>query len=242
MTSAPCPFGIVFALGIEAGGLEALLGNVVAIRGRGFLVRQGQLDDRRIVLVQSGPGRRRAAAATEALLEDHRPAVVVAAGFAGGLDPGLRRGDIVVGDDVVDEGGRQYPIDLPPLPAAAAAAARVGRLLTVDRIIHTSAEKRALGRRYAALAADMETMAVAEVCRRRQTLFLAVRVISDAADEDLPADVEKLLARPSGPARLAAAVGSLLRRPASLLILLRLRRNAREASARLAEFLVGALK
>ena len=39
----------------------------------------------------------------------------------------------------------------------------------------------------------METMAVAEVCRRRQTPLLAVRVISDAADEDLPGEVEKLL-------------------------------------------------
>ena len=45
----------------------------------------------------------------------------------------------------------------------------------------------------------METLAVAEVCRRRQTPFLAVRVINDAADDALPRDVEKLLRNRAAP-------------------------------------------
>ena len=85
-------------------------------------------------------------------------------------------------------------------------------------------------------------MAVAEVCRRCQIPLAAVRVISDAADEDLPGDVERLLAQDSDAAQLAAALASILRRPGSLFDLLRLRRVAREASQRLAEFLAGALK
>lgn len=127
MTSVPCPFGVVFALGIEAAGLEALLRN----------------DDRHVVIVRSGPGRQRAAAATEALLDEHRPAVVVSAGFAGGLDPKLRRGDIVVADRILDESGRQCSIDLAALPPAATGSAHVGCLLTVDRIICSAAKKRA---------------------------------------------------------------------------------------------------
>ncbi len=243
MTSAPCPFGVVFALGIEAGGFTSLLANPTPrTQCGGFFVSEGRLDDRRVVIVRSGPGRRRAAAATEALLDEHRPAVVVSAGFAGGLDPRLRRGDIVLAERILDETGRQCPIDLAALPLVAASGAHVGCLLTVDRIICSAEEKRALGERHTALAADMETMAVAEVCRRRQTPFLAVRVISDAADDDLRADVEKLLAQPTGPARLAAAAGSILRRPSSLWDLLRLRREALEASHRLAKFLADVLK
>ena len=110
----------------------------------------------------------------------------------------------------------------PGRPALARSGAHVGSLLTVDRIIRWAEEKRALGERHAALAADMETMAVAEVCRRRQIPLAAVRVISDAADEDLPGDVERLLAQDSDAARLAAAVASILRRPGSLFDLLRL--------------------
>ena len=81
----------------------------------------------------------------------------------------------------------------------------------MDRVVRLPEEKRALGEKYAALAADMETLAVAEVCRSRQTPFLAVRVVNDAADDALPRDVEKLLAQ-RGAARLGAAVGSILKR------------------------------
>ena len=87
MLPDPCHFGVVFALGIEAGGTEDLLHGAVTLRGQGFVVRQGELRDRRIVLVQSGPGRTRAASAAQALLDGHHPEVVISAGFAGGLDP-----------------------------------------------------------------------------------------------------------------------------------------------------------
>ncbi len=109
--------------------------------------------------------------------------------------------------------------------------------MTVDRVVRLPEEKRALGEKYAALAADMETLAVAEVCRRRETPFLAVRVVHDAADDALPRDVEKLLAQRSGAARLGAAVGSILKRPSSVMDLLRLQQRAVEASDRLAQFL-----
>ena len=192
-----CHFGVVFALGIEAGCTEDLLHGVVTLRGQGFVVRQGELRGRRIVLVQSGPGRTARPSAAESLLDGHHPAVVISAGFAGGLRPKLRRGDIVVADRVLDESGRQCAVDLAVLPASMTetSGVHVGGLLTVDRVVRLPEEKRALGEKYAALAADMETLAVAEVCRRRETPFLAVRVINDAADDALPRDVEKLLAQ-----------------------------------------------
>ena len=234
-----CHFGVVFALGIEAGCLADLLHGVVSVRGQGFVVRRGELRGRRIVLVQSGPGRTRAERAAESLLDGHQPAVVISAGFAGGLDPKLRRGDIVLADRVLDESGRQCEIDLAILPASMTetSGVHVGGLLTVDQVVRLPEEKRALGEKHAALAADMETLAVAEVCRRRQTPFLAVRVINDAADDALPRDVEKLLAQTSGAARLGAAVGSILKRPASVMDLWRLQHRALEASDRLARFL-----
>ncbi|HZS03341.1 MAG TPA: hypothetical protein VFD58_00575 [Blastocatellia bacterium] len=58
--------------------------------------------------------------------------------------------------------------------------------LTVDRVIIDAADKRALGRRYGAAAADMETYQVLAVCERFGLPATAVRLISDEADEDLP--------------------------------------------------------
>ena len=80
-----------------------------------------------------------------------------------------------------------------------------GPLLTADHVVRSPAERRSLLERYAALAVDMETFAVAEVCRQRQVPFASVRVINDVADETLPRDVEHLLRQKTGAARLGAA-------------------------------------
>ena len=95
--AASCRYGVVFALSIESGCLEDLLQRATATRGHGFRVRCGELDGRQVAIVQSGPGRERAAQATHALIDGHRPGVVISAGFAGALDATLRRGDIVAG-------------------------------------------------------------------------------------------------------------------------------------------------
>jgi len=241
----PCDFGIIFALAIEAGGLVDLLEDVAVTRGHGLTVRRGRLHGRRVALVESSPGRGRAARATHALLDAHRPPQVVSAGFAGGLDPSLQFGDLVLADSLVDETPHTpdtlhtlHTLDaLPTASLPEAVAFRSGRLLAVDRIIRLPGEKRELGVKYQALACDMESLAVAEVCRQRGVPFLAARVVSDTADEELPADIEKLLAQASGPARWGAAIGSILRRPSTLKDLLRLKRSAIEASDRLAKFL-----
>jgi adenosylhomocysteine nucleosidase len=112
-----------------------------------------------------------------------------------------------------------------------------GPLLTADRVVRLPREKQSLFRQYGALAVDMETFAVAEVCLRRQVAFSSVRVIGDAADERLPRDVEHLLAQKTGAARLGAALGAAWQRPASVKDMYQLRENALISSLRLARFL-----
>ena len=237
----PCQLGVVFALGIEAGGLEDLLEGMVTTQGHGLLVREGRLKDRPLVLIISGHGRQRAARATEALIAGHRPEWVLSAGFAGGLSPQLKRYDILVADHLVDTAGNQLTIDLQLGPAVPAAArgVHVGRLLTADHVVRLPDEKRALLRQYEALAVDMESFAVAEVCRRRQVRFLAVRVINDTADDELPPDVERLLAQQTLAAQLGAAAGAIWRRPSSFKDIYKLKEDALLASDRLASFLGG---
>jgi adenosylhomocysteine nucleosidase len=115
----------------------------------------------------------------------------------------------------------------------------VGRLLTVDHLVRSSAEKRRLGEQWGALACDMETMAVAEVCHRAQTRFLSVRIITDGLDDELPKEIEKFLDQSSSAARWGAAAGALLHRPSRIKDLWNLKEEALKASDRLAKFLVG---
>ena len=236
-------------LGIESGCFEDLLQGVLTIRGSGFTVREGGLHGRRVVVILSGPGRSNAARATEVLIDGHRPGRVVSAGFAGGLSPQLKRNDILIADRLVDVSGgadilvchterdqqdRQECLSSP--------GAHRGPLLTADHVVRLPSERKSLFQRYGALAVDMETFAVAEVCRRRQVAFSSVRVINDTADERLPRDVEYLLAQKSGAARLGAALGAVWQRPASLKDMYQLRENALVASGRLAQFLAEALR
>lgn len=239
----PADVGVVFALGAESGGFEDLLQNKVEIIGKGVTVRQGRLDERQVAVVRSGAGREAAAAATEALLDGHDPPWVVSTGFAGGLVPELACHDLLMVDHLVDTSGKRLGIDLhvDRQWLAAAPGVHVGRLLTADHVVRLPDEKRALGKQYDALAVDMETFAVAEVCARREVRFLAVRIISDPIDEELPEDIEKLLQQKSTAGRLGAAVGSIWRRPSSFKDMLRLKEDALLASDKLARFLAGVI-
>lgn len=240
----PCDIGFVFALGIESGGLQDLLEGVVTTRGAGLTFRQGVLRNRSVVLVETGVGQAGAARGTQALLAGHRPAWVISAGFAGALDRRLRRGDIVLADAVIGPDGRRLAIDLkiPPDTSAGNKGLHVGACLTRDAIVRLTAEKESLGRQHGALAVDMESWTVAEVCRQAKTRFLAIRVISDAVDDELPADVETLARQKSTASRLGAAAAALVRRPSSAKDMLKLKGDALVASDRLARFLAGVVE
>jgi adenosylhomocysteine nucleosidase len=235
----PCHLGLVFALGIESGCLEDLLQGVVTIRSARFVAREGGLAGRRVVTILSGPGTVNAADAADVLIDAHRPQRVISAGLAGGLSSKLHRNDIVVADRVVTTDGRELPLPLPNNMSAAFQPPGVhhGTLLTADRVVRLPSERQSLHHQYGALAVDMETFAVAEVCQRRGVPFLAVRVINDTFDETLPPDVEHLLAQKTGAAQWGAALGAMMRRPASAKDMYQLRENTLVASLRLAKFL-----
>jgi adenosylhomocysteine nucleosidase len=242
-TPKTCHLGFVFALGIESGCFEDLLQGTLTVRGNGFAIREGGLRGRRVAVILAAPGKENARHAAEILIDGHRPERVVSAGFAGGLSPRLRRNDILIADRLLNGDGDELPVDLPPSLSAAVTQPGVhrGSLLTADRVVRLPSERKALFDRTAALAVDMETFAVAEVCAARQVAFSSLRVVNDTSDETLPRDVEHLLAQRTATARVGAALGAVWRRPASAKEMYQLRENALVASGRLAKFLAETL-
>jgi adenosylhomocysteine nucleosidase len=235
----PCDVAIVFAVPVEAGGLVDLLENAVTLRCASFVEHLGTLGQRRVVLVEAGVG----AAAGRATLEAislHHAKWVIAAGFATGLDPALKRGHFLIADEVTDLHGQQLAVDLhvrresldqPTLHG--------GRLLTIDHLLRSPEEKFRLGHNHAAQAADMETLAIAHACRQRNVRFLAVRIITDTVEDALPAEVERMLDQKSLAAKLGAAAGALWKHPATIKDMWQLKEDAVRASDRLARLLVG---
>ncbi|WP_435010680.1 nucleoside phosphorylase [Tundrisphaera lichenicola] len=232
---APADIGVVAALSIEVAPLLARLENVRKYSGPKFSVVEGECGSQLVVVVLTGTGRARAQRGAEILLDGHRPRWIISAGFGGALDPSLKRNEIILPSEVVNLEGRRFAIDLEVPPGA---GLRSGRLLTVDEIVRTAAEKAELRRKYEADVVDMESSSVAALCGDRGVRFLSVRVVSDDAKVDLPPEVLSILGR-SGGLRLGATLGALWKRPSSVKDLLALREHAIEAADRLCTFLVG---
>ena len=240
----PCDVAVIFAMGIEAGGLVDLLQDAATTGGSGYTEHVGRLARRHLSIVESGVGCEAAARATEDVLRLRKPKWIVSTGFAGGLKGELARYDVVMADAIVDADGRRLAtgMKMDPATVAATPGLHVGRLLTVDRVIRRPEEKERLGVEHDAVACDMESMAVARVCTDCKVRFVSVRIISDAMSDRLPREVHSLLEQSTTSARLGAAAGAIFRRPSSVKDLWQLKEDAIVASDRLARFLAGVVE
>ena len=235
----PADVGIVAAMSVEVGFLLDRLGKLRKYVGPRYTVHEGVYEGRIVALVVGGLGRAAARQATQVLLDGHRPRWVVSAGFAGGLDPALKRYDAVMPCEVIDLQGTCLRLDL-SVPHEPNSRLRTGRLLTVDAIVRTAAEKEQLRTQYSADVVDMETSAVAAICAERAVRFLSIRVISDEAGVDLPKEIASLMTR-SGSYRVGAALRAIWNRPSSLKDFWALHEHAQEAADKLAEITIGAI-
>lgn len=182
--------GVLFALGREAAPFRRRV--------------RGHAD---VAVRVSGVGRTAARSAALKLIDEVRPERVIAAGFCGALDPGLKVGDIVVSP----------------------------RVVTVDRVVGTPGEKAVLRAATGADAVDMESAAVEEVCRERGVEFVAIRAVSDTADTALSPELVTLLNR--GAVSVPRALSALIRRPGLLPEFLRLGRDTAGAADALGRYL-----
>ena len=192
----------------------------------------GVLGNLPVLLAANGPGSNNAFAALEQACQARAVGAVVSTGFAGGLAPELRVGDIFVPERVLEfSAGVEYSVKL---PECAESPAR-GRLLTVDSVAQDAAAKARL-RDTGADAVDMEAAALARGAQARQLPFYCVRAISDDARTSFEVDFNAAR-RPDGTFsgwRIAAQAGFSRRRWRQLMDL---KRAAEQASRNLAAFI-----
>jgi adenosylhomocysteine nucleosidase len=105
------------------------------------------------------------------------------------------------------------------------------------RVAITVEEKRALRQATGADAVEMESSIIRAICRAHGIPSATIRVISDAADEDLPLDFNALLTSEQE-LNYPKLVLTLLSSPSKIPALLRLQRQTQLAARRLAEVLV----
>ncbi len=134
-------------------------------------------------VVVTGMGSQNATQAIQAALKEWRPRSVITAGFAGGLNPVLHRGTVVHDPD--DE--LRIAEELKRLGAVP------GTFHCARRIAVTTADKAGLWQQTGADAVEMESSIIRAACREAGVPSATVRVISDAAGDDLPLDFNALM-------------------------------------------------
>jgi|APGre2960657423_1045063.scaffolds.fasta_scaffold16054_3 adenosylhomocysteine nucleosidase len=216
-----CHVGVVFALAIEADAFESRGRDILEIRPDGFLIREGTVADRRVAWVVGGTGIEQASAATQMLIDGHRPQFILSAGFAGALAAGIARGSVATASRVVRM--NEEPLALMPYPAQAvdeswAEAASRPRsqsltLATVDRVLCTAEEKKSVAQSLAAELVDMETWGVAKVALAAGLDCMSLRVVSDTASQTLPAEIAALARPQSAMRKFGTAIAAIGHRP-----------------------------
>jgi nucleoside phosphorylase len=172
-----------------------------------------------------------------ATLSLEKPALLLSAGFCGGIGPELKVGDLVVGSRVVGT-SRSFPAD-PSLLDSATRALKAdtlpfstGTILTGDRVVSPTYQQEEGWREMGVLAVDMESAYLADWAARQGIPFLAIRVVSDTPAEPWAAEAG-LFITPGGRLKLGALFVHLLQHPFSISRMIALARKLREATTRL---------
>lgn len=192
--------------------------------------RAGRLNGQDVLLAANGVGRKRAAAAVDAVSPAFAPDHVVSTGFCGGLDPALPIAAVVVGTCVTGE-SRRYAAQ----PVAAAGGFHRGVVCSIQHVARTAEEKRKL-RAQGGSVVEMEAAGVAERAETLGLPFSCVRAVTDLAGEDLANDFDRAL-RSDGHFDTMRILRDVLRQPAARLPeLIRLQRRCTRAARTLGEF------
>lgn len=193
--------GIIVAMGKELSLLLPLLkdsGEPAEING--FTFHCGTIGSHQIVAMQCGIGKVNAAVGTITLINNFAPELIINTGVAGGSDPSMHVLDKLVATDIAyhdvwcgpeTEFGAAAGLGvfMKCNPEVVAIARRVassdpklkfGLLCSGDRFICKPEEVAEIKKHFPlALAVDMESGAIAQVCLLNGVPFNVVRVISD---------------------------------------------------------------
>jgi adenosylhomocysteine nucleosidase len=215
----PKPIAILTAIPEEIAAFGQHLVETSRETVAGVRIRHGALDGRAVVLGESGIGKVNGALAASILLDRFGCEGIIFSGVAGGLDPALAVGDLVIATAVIQHdygalvkgefevyragelpfpqfrGRLAYLADSRLIAAARGAftgspAVHFGTILTGDSYLACGATRERLFGSHGGRAVDMESGAVAQVAEAFGVPWLIIRALSDLAGEDSHLDFQ----------------------------------------------------
>jgi len=209
--------GIIGAMDEEVALLKSQLKSATTETHAGFEYTLGHYSGHPIVLLKSGIGKVNAAIGATLLCQHYSPKLVINTGSAGGFDPSLEVGDLVIGEAVC-----HHDVDVTPFgyalgqvpgqpscfladPALIEVAqqalktlpqlkAKTGLIATGDRFMYDPQDVQAVRQKFPdMMASEMEAAAIAQVCHAFHVPFVIIRALSDIAGKENALTFEQFL-------------------------------------------------
>lgn len=204
--------GIIGAMDVEIEGLKSIMKNVETKTICGAEYHSGMLLGKYVVLAKCGVGKVNAAIRTQTLIYKYNPTTIINIGVAGGDSRKLKIGDVVIGESVVqhdmdtspvgDPKGLISGINLIHIPCTENLIGKIkeasqkieetdvliGVVATGDQFLCDKNKIYEIADLFDAIAFDMESGSIGQVCYINKVDFAIVRAISDGGDEDAQMD------------------------------------------------------
>lgn len=217
MNKHPTLTGIIVAMDEELSVIQQDLQQSQRILRAQMEFHRGLYFGHPVVAVVCGVGKVNAALCTQILISEFHVQRIINIGSAGGIAPELQPGDVVIADTLIQHDMDVSPLGLPlgqiyrcpyfdfptdeQLRQQALAAAPklvnrqilVGRIATGDQFIADPQQARFIHEHFQALACEMESASIAQVCALNERPFICVRSISDNANSGAHMDFEEFL-------------------------------------------------
>jgi adenosylhomocysteine nucleosidase len=171
----------------------------------------GELYNQAITVMHTGVGEKSTRIRLAEFLEAEKPATLISAGFAGALHDSLAVGDLLLADN------RSTPTLLPiARRALVATKPQVGALTTARGVIDSAAMRQQIAQETGAVAVDMETEFIAELCASCAVPMISLRAITDTPNAPFPAPPNVLFNMERQRTELAPLFWYLLSHPAAM--------------------------
>ena len=204
--------GIIVAMGKELNLLLHLIENREEKTIDGYTIHHGTIGKHNIFAMQCGIGKVNAAIGTYTLINAYSPELIINTGVAGGSDLSVKQGDIVICENIAYHDvwcgpGTEYgeaagcPLKFQSKPELVDAIrkselnsmVKFGLICSGDKFISEVKEILDIKAHFPdAIAVDMESASISQVCYKKNVPVLVFRIISDTpgAEKDNVAQYE----------------------------------------------------
>lgn len=208
--------GIIGAMSVEIDRLKQTIQNAKTEIFSGIEFTKGTIFDKDVVIAKCGIGKVFSAICAQTMILKYNPDVIINTGVAGALDSELQIGNIAIGTSSVqydvdtsafgDPVGMISGINIVYLPCSKSVSNSIaqfakninvqvkqGVIACGDRFLSDKEIKSTLNKNYSAIACDMESGSIAQVCYVNNVPCAIIRAISDTASEGSVSDYTKFL-------------------------------------------------